>query len=89
MGMGCLQFTRGLQHAAFVAALVVGESQTVAANATRVQSWLQDLWQGGAMISNPHEAPVGAAPVTCRNQAAEEQRVAMLEVGENAELLRA
>ena len=41
------------------------------------------------MIGNFHEAPVGAAPVTCRNQAAEEQRVAMLEVGQNAELLLA
>ena len=41
------------------------------------------------MIGNAHDAPVGVALVACRNQAAEEQPVALLEVGEDAEFLQA
>ena len=41
------------------------------------------------MISNPHEHQLSVALVTCRNQAAEEQRDALLELGEDAELLQA
>ena len=41
------------------------------------------------MIGNPHGALGRVALVTCRNQAAEEQRVALLEIGEYAELLQA
>ena len=41
------------------------------------------------MISNPHEHQVGVALVTCRNQTAEEHQVALLEVGEDGEILQA
>ena len=41
------------------------------------------------MISNPHEHYLGVVRVTCRNPTAEEQRVALSEVGVDAELLRA
>ena len=40
-------------------------------------------------VRNPHEAPVRVALVISRNQAAGEQRVALWDVGEDAELLRA
>ena len=40
------------------------------------------------MTSNRHEHQLGVALVTCSNQTAETQRVALLEVGEDAELLR-
>ena len=40
------------------------------------QSSQRDLRPGGSMISNPHEHQLGVALVTCRNQTAEEQRVA-------------
>ena len=35
------------------------------------------------MISEPHEHQLGVALVACRNQAAEEQRVALSDVGED------
>ena len=41
------------------------------------------------MIGNPHERRLGVALVTCRNQTDEEQRVAVLGVGADAELLPA
>ena len=53
------------------------------------QSSLRDMWLARAMISTLHDHLWGVALVTCRNQTAEEQRVALLEVGEDAELLQA
>ena len=96
--MGGLRFSKGLQYAALVATQVIGESQTVAANAMLVsgRSWRapedaqaqRSLVARRAMISNPHVHQLGVALVTFRNQTDEEQRVAFLEVGEDTELLQ-